>query len=83
MATLDRPIGPEPIIDEWSAALTAFAWEAVVHLAQSLCAAAGTDAAGRTLVPASIAAARGVLLISPWRGTGSPGDSHDDDSGKP
>lgn len=65
MATLDRPIGPEPIIDEWSAALTAFAWEAVVHLAQSLCAAAGTDAAGRTLVPASIAAARGVLLIQP------------------
>jgi hypothetical protein len=65
MSTLTRPVGPDVVLDAWSAALIAFAWEAVVHLAQRLCAAAGKDASGRALVPASIAAERGVLLIQP------------------
>lgn len=65
MSTLTRPIGPDVIIDAWSTALIAFAWEAVLHLAQQLCAATGKDASGRPLIPASIAAERGVLLIQP------------------
>ncbi|MEQ7008581.1 hypothetical protein ABN028_20620 [Actinopolymorpha sp. B17G11] len=65
MSTLARPVGPDVVLDAWSTALIAFAWEAVVHLAQQLCAAAGKDASGRALVPASIAAERGVLLIQP------------------
>lgn len=65
MSTLTRPVGPDLVVDIWSGALIAFAWEAVVHLAQQLCAAAGKDAAGRPLIPGYIAAERGVLLIQP------------------
>ncbi|HZC25838.1 MAG TPA: hypothetical protein VE287_02370 [Actinopolymorphaceae bacterium] len=65
MSTLARPDGPDLVIDVWSAALTAFAWEALVHLAQSLCAASGADATGRALVPGYIGAERNVLLIQP------------------
>ncbi|MEJ1109449.1 MULTISPECIES: hypothetical protein [unclassified Kribbella] len=65
MSTLTRPVGPDLVIDVWSGALIAFAWEAVVHLAQQLCAAAGKDAAGSPLIPGYIAAERGVLLIQP------------------
>lgn len=59
MSALTRPVGVDVVIDEWSSALTAFAWEAVLHLAQTLCAQEGA------FVPASIAAGRGVLLILP------------------
>jgi hypothetical protein len=65
MSTLTRPVGPDVVLDAWSTALIAFAWEALVHLAQQLCAATGKDASGRALVPASIAAERRVLLIRP------------------
>lgn len=59
MSALTRPVGVDLVIDEWSSALTAFAWEALIHLAQMLCAQQGS------FVPASIAAGRGVLLILP------------------
>jgi hypothetical protein len=65
MSTLARPAGPAVVVDAWAASLVAFAWEALLHLAQQLCAAAGQDGAGRPLVPAFIGAARGVLLIQP------------------
>lgn len=65
MSTLTRPVGPELVVDGWSGALVAFAWEALLHLAQALCAAAGSDAARRALVPAGIAAQRRLLLIQP------------------
>lgn len=65
MSSLTRPVGPDLVVDIWSTALIAFAWEALVHLAQQLCAAAGSDGAGRPLIPAYVAAARGILLIQP------------------
>ena len=65
MSTLNRPLGPDVIVDVWSGALIAFAWEGLVHLAQTLCAGVGNDADGRPLIPGYIAAARGELLIQP------------------
>lgn len=65
MATFDRLAGPELVTALWSEAIAAFAWEALVHLAQQLSAAVGKDAAGRPLVPASIGAEQGVLLVQP------------------
>jgi hypothetical protein len=65
MSTLGRPSGPDLVVDGWSGPLVAFAWEALVHLAQSLCGAVGSDAAGRPLIPAYIGADRNLLLLQP------------------
>ncbi len=65
MSTFARPLGPEVVTALWSEALAAFAWEALVHLAQQICAAVGKDRNGRALVPSSIAAGRAVLLLQP------------------
>ncbi len=65
MATFDRPTGPAVVVDIWSGALTAFAWECLLTLASHLSAAAGKDGEGRPLVPAAIASARGSLLVLP------------------
>lgn len=64
MSTFDRVQGPALIADTWSESITAFAWEAVVTMAQQLAAATGKDAAGRPLVPALIAADKNLLLIA-------------------
>lgn len=63
MSTFDRVQGPPLIADTWSAAITAFAWEALVTVAEQLAAAMGKDAAGRPLVPATITAEPDVLLV--------------------
>jgi hypothetical protein len=73
MSTLARPAGPAVVVDAWSGSLVAFAWEALLHLAEQLCAAAGRDGAGRPLVPAYIGAARGVLLVQPMARHGTAG----------
>lgn len=65
MSAFARPLGPQIVTSVWSEALTAFAWEALLHLAQQLCGAAGHDQAGRVLVPASVGAARDVLVLQP------------------
>jgi hypothetical protein len=65
MSTFDTPGGPDVVTDAWGGPLTAFAWEALLTLAQQLCRAAGNDARGRPLVPASIAAGGEVLLVMP------------------
>jgi hypothetical protein len=65
MSTFARPSGPEGVVAVWAEAVTAFAWEAVVHLAEQLSAAVGTDKLGRKLVPGTIAAARDLLLVQP------------------
>ena|SRR5688572_22715984 len=64
MSTFDRVQGPALIADTWSESITAFAWEAVVTMAQQLAAGTGKDAAGRPLVPALIAADKNLLLIA-------------------
>lgn len=63
MSTFDRVQGPSVITDTWSGSITAFAWEALVTMAQQLAAAAGKDAAGRPLVPATIGAEPRMLLV--------------------
>jgi len=65
MSTLARPAGPAVVVDTWATSLVAFAWEALLHLAQQLCAEAGKDITGRPLVPALIGAVDGALLIQP------------------
>jgi len=65
MSTMSRPAGPSVVVDEWAGAVTAFAWEALLHLAQQLCADVGRDGQGRALVPGYIAAARSLLLVQP------------------
>jgi hypothetical protein len=65
MAAFDRPSGPAVVVDAWGQSLTALAWSALVHLARSLCAAAGTDAAGEPLVPGYLSAMRDVLIVQP------------------
>ena len=64
MSTFDRVQGLAVIADTWSEALTAFAWEALVTMAQQLAAGTGKDSAGRPLVPALIAADKNLLLIA-------------------
>lgn len=65
MSTLTRLDGPPVVVDRWTPALTAFAWEAVLELARRLCAEMGTDKAGLALIPGSIAAGASILLIQP------------------
>lgn len=65
MSTLSRPSGPAEVVTVWSEALTAFAWEALLHLCQQLSAAVGNDRSGKKLVPVSIGADRNVLLVQP------------------
>ena len=64
-ATFDRPLGPAVVTDLWADALNAFAWECLITVAQQLAEVAGKDGQGRALVPAAIAADRGVLLVKP------------------
>ena len=64
MSTFDRVQGPAVIADSWSESITAFAWEALVTMAQQLAAGTGKDGAGRPVVPALIAADKNLLLIA-------------------
>ena len=63
MSTFDRVQGPAVITNTWSGSLTAFAWEALLTMAQQLAAGVGKDASGRPLVPGTIAADTNLLLI--------------------
>lgn len=64
-AAFDSPLGPAVVTALWADALTAFAWECVITLAQHLAAEAGQDSRGRDLVPAAIAAERGWFMVKP------------------
>lgn len=65
MSTFTRVDGPAVVVDIWSEALTAFAWETLLELARRLCAEVGRDTKGRALVPADISAAQGKLIVTP------------------
>lgn len=65
MSTLARPSGPAAVTAVWGDAITAFAWELLLHLATELCAAVGNDGSGKKLVPGSIGAERERLLVRP------------------
>lgn len=65
LASYDAPAGPPEVVQIWSDAITAFAWEAVLTLAGGIAAAAGTDTSKRPLVVGAIGAAEGVLQVMP------------------
>ncbi len=65
MSAFDRVQGNSWIAGAWSESLTAFAWEALVALAEQLAGGMGKDSRGRALVPGSIAAGDGALFIDP------------------
>ena len=65
MGTYDIVEGPPAIVEQWSDALIAFGWECVLELGQRLSAEMGDDASGRSLIPGSITAAPGKLIIQP------------------
>ena len=60
-----RPRGPALVVDTWGDALVAFAWQVVLELVVGLAAAAGEDARGSRLVPASMEAAENRLTVLP------------------
>jgi hypothetical protein len=62
-STFTTPSGPEAVTAVWADALTAFAYECLITLAQHLAEAVGRDRQGRPLVPAAVAAERGALLV--------------------
>ena len=63
MSTFDRVAAPAEIADTWSRSIIAFAWETLITVATQLAAGVGRDSAKRPLVPGTIAADRGFLLI--------------------
>jgi hypothetical protein len=65
MSTFTVPQGPAIIVDLWGEAITAFAWEVLLHLTQQLSGQAGVDKSGEPLVPALIAADADLLVIQP------------------
>jgi hypothetical protein len=65
MATINRLDAPPLIAEGWSDAVIAFCWEALLELAQRVCAQAGHDAEGRPLIPSAMAAGDGVLMLTP------------------
>lgn len=69
MSTFTRPEGPRIVIDLWSDAITAFAWESLIELARRTCAQLGRDTRSRALIPGGVAAAEGALLIQPMSRT--------------
>ena len=65
VATTDeRPFGPAEIVDGWGEALTAYAWQILVHSTASLADAAGRDADGAGLVPVGVRATREGLTVA-------------------
>jgi len=65
MTTVDRPDGPAAVLDGWTATVIAFAWQALLQLAVSLCAKVGNDWSGDPLVPGYLSAADGFLVVAP------------------
>lgn len=57
--------GPTGLVEIWSDAIIAFAWETLLELATTICAQVGNDARGLPLVPGTIGASPDRLLIQP------------------
>lgn len=64
-STLKRPVGPEPVVQAWSDALVAFAWDCLLGMVADLAGAVGKDARGNRLVPVEMAAAPALLMVWP------------------
>lgn len=65
MSTFEDLEGPAELVAAWSDAIIAFAWEALLETARVICSEVGKDKRGLPLVPGSIGAASGQLLLQP------------------
>ncbi|MGI9052147.1 MAG: hypothetical protein ACR2HQ_05770 [Ilumatobacteraceae bacterium] len=63
-STFRKPSGPRLVVDTWSDALVAFAWQSVLGMVSGLAGAIGKDARGNVLVPVELAVSgRGVHVV--------------------
>lgn len=65
MSTFEDLEGPAELVATWSDAIIAFAWEGLLETARVICSEVGKDKRGMPLVPGSIGAASGQLLVQP------------------
>jgi hypothetical protein len=65
MSTFGDLEGPAELVEAWSDAIIAFAWEALLEVARVICSEIGKDKRGLPLVPGSIGAAPNQLLLQP------------------
>lgn len=75
-STYRRPTGPALIVDAWSEALLAFAWQCMLGMVSGIAAAIGKDDRGSVLVPVELTASRRGVRIVPMgrhRFSGSTG----------
>ena len=57
------PAGPPVVVQRWSEALTALAWQALLEVVKGVAANAGHDSDGAALVPVAIVASKDGLAI--------------------
>lgn len=65
MSTFEDLEGPAELVEAWSDPIIAFAWESLLETARVICSEVGKDKRGLPLVPGSIGAASGQLLLQP------------------
>jgi hypothetical protein len=59
------PRGPAVVVDNWGAALVAFAWQCVLGMISGIAGAVGKDERGNVLVPAELEATADGLRVIP------------------
>lgn len=64
-ATESHPRGPEVVVQNWSEALVAFAWNIVLIVTSALTGAAATDPAGRPLITNALSVSPDALGVLP------------------
>jgi hypothetical protein len=64
-AAESRPRGPAAVVDAWSEALVAFAWQCLLGLLTGLTGAVGKDERGNLLVPVELSANADGLFVTP------------------
>lgn len=72
IATEPVPRGPALVVERWGDQLIAAAWQALVHLAGGIAAAAGADTGGASLIPAALTATAAGLTVLPQATPGMP-----------
>jgi hypothetical protein len=63
-STDERPFGPVEVVDVWGEALTAYAWQILVHSSASLADAVGRDVDGAGLIPVGLRATGDGLAVA-------------------
>jgi hypothetical protein len=65
VATEDRPRGPAAVVDVWSNALIALAWQCLLDVASGVSAASGSDTAGTPLIASALQSDGKSLSVTP------------------